>query len=34
VFERILESLKPENDYYCLNLDFEAYVTVSLTVNM
>lgn len=25
VFERILESVKPENDYYCLNLDFEAY---------
>jgi glucan phosphorylase len=24
-FERILESLKPENDYYCLNLDFDAY---------
>jgi hypothetical protein len=25
-FERILESLKPENDYYCLNLDFDAYL--------
>ena len=28
-FERIIESLKPENDYYCLNLDFDAYCSPS-----